>query len=321
MKRNLFKLLPRDFLLGSMFILGFVAFAGCSSSGSLDDPPPIIDLPLTIKPSFNKVASIINKSPKGDYIMVMAHRGGFASTPENSISAIQNSIDVGVDIVELDVQLSKDGFLVIMHDSSINRTTNGSGLVRDYTLAELKQFKLLMPNGAVSNEFIPSLKEVLEYSKGKMHLFIDKGDDYVDIIYDAMLATNTISQTIMGGTMSFSTYKFKYPEVWDKINYIPRAGTGQSLDYILAFEDEINPLGYFPSCDLISSNNEVFKKIKDLDKWIFTTTLKGSNCSEQIFEPETIWNWEIEQGIDGVFTDKSKELVEFLTSKGLHDNE
>lgn len=321
MKRIFFELLRRNLFFNLIFILSFVACVNCSSNNNLDEDPQIIDPPLIINPSFEKVESIINNSPIGDYVMVMAHRGGFTSTPENSISAIQNSIDSGVDIVELDVQLSKDGFLVIMHDNSINRTTNGSGLVSDYTLAELKQFKLLMPNGAISDEFIPSLKEALEYSKGKMHLFIDKGDDYLDIIFADMLETGTVEQTIMGGTMPFSTYVFRYPEVWDKINYIPRAGLGQTLDYLTAFEDGINPLGYFPSCNLISSNNEVFNKIKDLNKWTFTTTLAGSNCSEQVFEPHTIWNWAIEQGIHGIFTDQPQELVEFLTSKGLHDNE
>lgn len=321
MKNIFFELLRLNFSLGLIFIVGFTASTSCSSNNNLDDGPAIIDPPVNVSPSFNKVASIIKKSPVGDYVMVMAHRGGFVSTPENSISAIQNSIDMGVDFVEMDVQLSKDGFLVIMHDNSINRTTNGTGLVSDYTLAELKQFKLLMPNGAVSNEFIPSLKEVLTYSKGKMHLFIDKSDDYLDLVYADMLATNTIDQCIMGGTWTFFEYKFKYPEIWDKINYIPRAGTGQSMNYIIGFEDGINPLGYFPSCDLISSNNEVYKKIKELNKWIFSTTLVGSNCSEQTFAGDTIWNWEILQGTDGIFTDKSNELIDYLKSNGLHENQ
>jgi hypothetical protein len=52
-----------------------------------------------------------------------------------------------------------------------------------------------------------------------------------------------------------------------------------------------------------------------------STSLVGSDCSEETFNPNTIWNWEIQQGTDGIFTDKSEELIEYLTSIGLHNNE
>jgi glycerophosphoryl diester phosphodiesterase len=275
----------------------------------------------TVNPSFNKVASIINNSPQEDYVMVLAHRGGFIDTPENSISAIEHSTNIGVDIVEIDVQLTSDNVLVVMHDQTIDRTTNGSGSVSSYTLQELKQFKLLMPNGSVTDETIPTLKEALDYSKDKMHLFLDKGDGYLDKIYDDLVETSTLNQTIIGGTLTWFEFNSTYSQIADEINYIPRAGTGQSLDYINSFETGISPIAYFPSCSLISSNNDVFNRIKELNKWILTTSLVGSDCSEETFNPNTIWNWEIQQGTDGIFTDKSEELIEYLTSIGLHNNE
>ncbi|WP_170062703.1 glycerophosphodiester phosphodiesterase family protein [Polaribacter filamentus] len=281
------------------------------------DPDPV----ATVKPSFNKVKSILRNNPTSEYVMVLAHRGGFVSTPENSISAIQNSTDIEVDIVEMDVQLTKDNKLVVMHDTSINRTTNGSGLVSDYTLAELQQFRLLNPNGSLSEENVPSLKEALTFSKDKMHLFLDKGHDYLDLIYQDLVATNTANQTLIGGTLTWFQFNNQFSNLIGKINYIPRAGSGQTLEYINSFESSINPIAYFPSCDLISSNNDVFDKIKENNKWIFSTTLIGSNCSEVVLGSEAIWNWEITQGIDGIFTDKSQELVTFLTEKGLHNNE
>ena len=253
--------------------------------------------------------------------MVIAHRAGFESTPENSKLSIQNAIDMGVDIVEIDVQMSQDGVLIVMHDETLNRTTNGTGSVSDYTLEQLKQFKLLYPNGTISNENISSLKEILSFCKGKMHVFIDKGQNYINEIYSDILETNTQNQTFVGGTLSIVNLKLIYPNVWDKINYIPRAGTGQTMAYITGFESEINPVAYFPSCDLIASNNEVFNEIVGFNKWIFTTSLAGSNCSEQILNPSNIWNWQIQRGIDGIFTDKPEELVNYLKSIGLHENQ
>lgn len=304
-----------------LMVVAIVLFCStCSySSGSDEVPQEVIDPPNM--PSFNKVASILYGEPEENYVMVLSHRGGFNTTPENSLSAIQNSTDIGVDIVEIDVQLTSDDILVVMHDETINRTTNGSGSVASYTLEELRQFKLLMPNGSMSDEGIPTLKEALAYSKDKMHLFIDKGDDYLAKIYEDLVETNTLNQTIIGGTLTWFEFNSRYLEIAAEIYYIPRAGTGQSLDYINSFETGISPIAYFPSCNLISSNNEVFNRIKEINKWVFSTTLVGSNCSEEVFVPETIWNWELTQGINGIFTDKSEELIAYLNTLGLHSNE
>ena len=75
-------------------------------------------------------------------IMTSAHRGEHAHHPENSIPAIQGAIDAGVDYVEIDVRTTSDGQLVLMHDPSVNRMTNGKGLIKDMTLAEIKKLDL-----------------------------------------------------------------------------------------------------------------------------------------------------------------------------------
>ena len=65
--------------------------------------------------------------------MVVAHRGDWRYAPENSIAAIEHSIDVGVDVVELDLQMTKDSVLIVMHDGTLNRTTTGKGKVNEWT--------------------------------------------------------------------------------------------------------------------------------------------------------------------------------------------
>ena len=67
-------------------------------------------------------------------VLVAAHRGNWKEFPENSIPAIQSCIGTGIDIVEIDVQRTKDGAYILMHDAKIDRTTNGKGKVSDYTL-------------------------------------------------------------------------------------------------------------------------------------------------------------------------------------------
>ena len=83
------------------------------------------------------------KDSNNKEIIVVAHRGDWRNAPENSLQAIQNCIDMGVDMVEIDVRETKDGHLVLMHDNSIERTTTGKGLVKEWTLDSLKTLKLL----------------------------------------------------------------------------------------------------------------------------------------------------------------------------------
>ena len=72
--------------------------------------------------------------------LILGHRGASGYAPENTIEAFQQAIDMKADGIELDVQLSKDGELVVIHDEWIDRTSNGTGWVKDLTLAELKTY-------------------------------------------------------------------------------------------------------------------------------------------------------------------------------------
>lgn len=106
-------------------------------------------------------------------IVVCAHRATEAGYPENSLSAIQNAIDLGIEMVELDIRETKDGELVLMHDATITRTSSGSGNVSSYTLQEIKQFNLEKANGSLTNEKIPTLKEVFDLTRGKIYINLD----------------------------------------------------------------------------------------------------------------------------------------------------
>lgn len=72
---------------------------------------------------------------------IFAHRGYSGKYPENTILAFKKALDIGVDGIELDVHKSKDGKLVVIHDEDIKRTFDGEGLIKDYTLKELQDFK------------------------------------------------------------------------------------------------------------------------------------------------------------------------------------
>ena len=95
------------------------------------------------------------------------HRGNPAENPENTMRSFRSAIAVGCDLIECDVHLSSDGRLVVIHDHTLERTTNGSGLVRDFTAAELRKLD------AGEGEKIPLLQEVIELALGKVGLVIE----------------------------------------------------------------------------------------------------------------------------------------------------
>ncbi|MEL6822483.1 MAG: glycerophosphodiester phosphodiesterase family protein [Calditrichota bacterium] len=135
--------------------------------------------------------------------MVSAHRGGpQPGYPENSIEAMQKTVTYGKSIIEIDVTRTKDSKLVLMHDKTIDRTTTGSGDVKDFTLAELKKLSLKDEEGTVTSFKVPTLEEALNWARGKAVLSLDsKGvsvSDMVDIIrqYDAESFTIPIAYTV-----------------------------------------------------------------------------------------------------------------------------
>ena len=134
----------------------------------------------------NRIAEI-RENLLGNYsdrVLVVSHRADWRNAPENSLQGIRNCIDMGVDMVEIDLKKTKDGHLVVMHDKTINRTMTGKGNAEDYTLAELKAMRLKNGAGCKTRHQIPTLEEVMLLCKGKIMVNIDKGYDYFQAAYE-----------------------------------------------------------------------------------------------------------------------------------------
>ncbi len=106
--------------------------------------------------------------------LIIAHRGASGSAPENTLSAFKKAMEIGVDYIELDIHLSKDGEVIVIHDATLDRTTTGKGPVQDKTLAELQQLDAGSWYGdAFKNEPLPTLRQVLELANGKTKVLIE----------------------------------------------------------------------------------------------------------------------------------------------------
>lgn len=133
-----------------------VLFLGCKDSKT--DTSEVI--------THSKLIEVFNAS-KGDYPKISVHRGGksIKNYPENCLETIKYVNENISAIYEIDVAQTKDGQLVLMHDNSIERTTNGSGLVKDLTYNELKKFNLVDDYGNKTDFKIPLFSEVLKWCK------------------------------------------------------------------------------------------------------------------------------------------------------------
>jgi glycerophosphoryl diester phosphodiesterase len=97
----------------------------------------------------------------------IGHRGAAGHVPENTLLSIQRAIDLGVDLVEVDIRRTRDGELVLLHDKRVNRTTNGSGCIGDLSFEEARRLD------AGLGQAIPSLREALELVRGSVQLMIE----------------------------------------------------------------------------------------------------------------------------------------------------
>lgn len=109
-----------------------------------------------------------------DKIVVTAHRGFSGRYPENTLTAFDEAVKIGADIVEFDVRSSKDSVPVILHDETLDRTTDGTGKPEDYSLCELKALKVTINPGNCPDKIcrIPTFEEALKLLAGRVYLNI-----------------------------------------------------------------------------------------------------------------------------------------------------
>lgn len=116
----------------------------------------------------------INRVLNRDEIIVAGHRGMKFFYPENTLLSMQEALDSGVDMIETDLNLTKDKVVVIMHDNTIDRTTNGSGAIRDMTLEELRRYDAGSHMGKQFEGLkIPTLREFCEFCRSYSELLFN----------------------------------------------------------------------------------------------------------------------------------------------------
>jgi len=273
-----------------------------------------------------KLQQIFNRNSKS--ILVAAHRGDWRNTPENSVKSLTNCINKNIDICEFDLKKTKDGHIIIMHDKTIDRSTNGKGKAENYTLEEIKKFKLLGGTGHITKHSIPTLDEMLLAAKNKVIINLDKAYEYYPEVLAKLKQYNMIEQAI------FNIYGLPYDSLVKQHGAIPSN---------LALQVIVNPKN--PLIDsIINSYNKHKRTIVQL---IFETdtaailstipTLKkqyaiwfnsiwpeqsGGHDDDTAVEdekPNESWGWLVKKQPNIIQSDRPIELLKYLRKLKVHD--
>ncbi|MDV6333054.1 glycerophosphodiester phosphodiesterase family protein [Asticcacaulis sp. 201] len=169
--------------------------------------------------------------------MVVAHRGchnaapqsHLEATPENSFEGLDHCVSLGVDMMELDVRRTKDGALVIMHDATVDRTTNGKGRLADMTLAQVKQLKLRQNFGGsmsptLTDQTVPTLDEILDYARGRILLNLDIKEEIYPEVIAAAEAKNMAPYVLVKRVIADDVSPIVDQAPYDSVPFMPIIG-------------------------------------------------------------------------------------------------
>ena len=264
---------------------------------------------------------------KSKYIFVIAHRGDWRNAPENSLQSIEKAIAMKVDMVELDIQPTKDGNFICMHDETLDRTSTGKGEIKNYTTEELKKFVLRSGNGIKTRQPISTLKEVLNVCKDRILVNIDKGGTYIKEIMPIIKECGMEKQVIIKGYYPVEKVKKEYGSS-ESILYMPIVNLWdkEAVATIQTFIKDFTPIAY-ELCfkDDTTPSLRIIDEIIKSGSRIWMNTLWDSLCGGHDDENALLegkdrhWGWILKHKATMIQTDRPQELIHYLEEKGLRN--
>lgn len=294
--------------------------------------------------SFSRIHAEFQQ-PAGTQVLVAAHRGlsgrstgAWENYPENSLAAIADSIAKGIDIVEVDVRKTKDGQLVMCHDATVDRTTDGTGAISDMTLAEIKQLRLRRgvggTNAPVTNHQMPTLEEVMLLARDKCMVNLDKAWIIVPECCAVLKKTGTLRQAIFKSSYSAARCEVDFADLAPPVYFMPiilhKKGWEKSQDQGWAqlepYTRRTRPCAFelvFVSDDDPIVSLETTARIKQAGARVWVNTLwdslaAGHTDAKSLTNPEAGWGWAIARGANIIQSDESQRLLQYLRARQLH---
>lgn len=224
-------------------------------------------------------------------ITVIGHKGAPHLAPENSMESFETALKLGVGAIELDVRLTKDGEVVVIHDGGVERTMNGRGKVKDKTLEELRVLTLK------NRERIPTLAEVLEKFAGKCKFMIDMKAEFVEIsAYEIVRGKGLISDVLFASLDGTQLLDLK---VRDKNARVAFSCKDKKIN-MLKIGKSLRAAAINPKARLVRQELVDKAHAEGLDVNVWTVN-----------KPRQMKKF-IAMGVDGIITDKPDVLIQIL---------
>lgn len=279
----------------------------------------------------NRAEKIVSEihNPNSDYVVVISHRGDWRNYPENSIPAIESVIKMGVDIMELDLKMTKDSVLVLSHDRTIDRCTNGKGKVSDFTLDSLKTFRLKRAHNVTTDSLrMPTLEEALAVCKDRIVVNVDQGFEYYDQVLEITEKLGVTDQILIKGKKPARFCEELFSKNEHNMMYMPIIDIlkPQGQELFKEYQDEkIVPLAYEVCFNKITPEVEAcFKTVKETGSKLWINSIWGSLCGgldddNAYINGTQVYDKLLSYGPTMIQTDRPEFLISYLRSKGLHD--
>lgn len=273
---------------------------------------------LPVESDQPKVPSAMDYTPKpllyndnGDGFVVIAHRGASGHAPENTMAAFKKAVEMGAEMMELDVLLSADGVPMCFHDASLDRCTNASGLFTDFTYDSLKTLDAgSWFDPAFAGEPIPTLDEVLAYAKGKITVNIEiKTESVTDELRGGVeeKCLELVKKHDMMDYVIFSSFDYRAlkhlrelaPEVTTALLY---AGADGAIDGPVALTEHILTDAF--NCSWKELSPEWITQLQDRGVPFNIYTVNDAEKMREL----------IQAGASGIFSDYPDQLIEAAAS-------
>ena len=272
--------------------------------------------------------------PQGG-LVVVAHRGChgpaphhvLAAAPENSSLALQHCAAMGVDVMETDVRRTRDGYLVMMHDESVDRTTNGTGKIVNLTLAQIKNLRLRDdeggPDAAVTELQVPTLGELLALAKGRIVLNIDVKDAIYSEVIDAVIKAGAQDWVIVKASVGEGSAPAVSLSPYDKVPFAVIAtsadGAGADIPAIIARQagKSLKPIAIELSFIPEAALPPIAKAAREARTRIWVNTLWNGfvvgvgGDRDALRMPAAVWGKLWSAGVSIMQTDEAEALIRF----------
>ncbi len=237
-------------------------------------------------------------------VVVISHRGEHLQHPENTLPAFRAAIEAGADFIEVDVRSTVDGRLVLMHDGSVDRCTNGHGEVGKMTFEEIRKLDAGAKSGPeFAGTQVPTFQEALALAKGKIGVYIDSKSISAQDLVSTVRKFGMGEHVVVYGSVGLHRDVRKLDP---RIRVMPEAG---NTDLVKRLIEELSPP--IISFDARDFRDDVISVVKAAGLDVYVDRLGPAD------NPQS-WEDAVRRGATGIQTDHPAELVQFLRSNGWH---